>query len=251
MVLEFYSKFDLKVVDVDDNIETKVFDDGVLLTFTGEENGLFFPYENGSNTMPVPMRCVLEDEAIPLVKYIVEKYDLLIGAVDNFYKVASRCACFIYCEDEEISDAAIEDYATLEMLAYADVYGWSAEFIAHLKTIRKAAREKLCVKDSYAVGDVVEFNFCDDEMIYSQHGKVIYVDKLHAIVHVTARTKQLMGLNRNSMPHDEVSKIIGQPIETIIKHDYDEFIDMMDPASYLAVSAFASYAWINPNWIFE
>lgn len=258
MKLEFYPDFDLKVLEVDNNIEAKVFDDGVLITFTGEEDGVFFPYEgmfsrqeSDTNPLPYPVVGELEDGAMPLVRYIVEEYNLLTCAIGDFFDAASRCARFMLCDDTDIIDAVIDDYATHEMLAFADEYGWSAEFIAHLKTIRKAAREKLGVKDSYEVGDVVKFDFCDDEMIYSQYGKVIYVDKLHTIVHVTSHTKQLMSLNRNSIPHDVVSDIICQDIKTVIERDYDEFIDMMDPYSYLAFSPFSPETWINPNTTYE
>lgn len=247
MKLEFYHNFDLKVLYVDNNIETKVFDDGVLVTFTGKENGIFFPYESDTNSIPHPIVGVLEDETIPLVRYIVEKYNLMICAIDDFFDAASSCARFILCDDTDIIDAAIDDYATHEMLAFTDEYGWSAEFVDRLKAIRKAAREKLGVKDGYVVGDVVKFDFCGDEMIHSQYGKVVYVDKLHTIVHVTTNTKQLMSLNRNSIPHDDVSDIIG----TVIEHDYDKFIDMMDPYSYLATDPFSSGTWISPNIIYE
>ena len=248
MKLEFYPDFDLKVVDVDDNIEAKVFDDGILVTFTGEENGVFFPYESDADSMPHPMVGVFEGEAMPLVRYIVEKYNLLVCAIDDFFDAASRCTRFMF---SDIIDEVIDDYATLEMLAFADEYGWSAEFTAHLRTIRKSAREKLGVKDSYEVGDVVKFDFCADEMIHSQYGKVIYVDKLHTIVHVTSHTKQLMSLNRNPIPHEVVSDIICQDIETVIEHDYDKFIDMMDPYSYLAVDPFSPETWISSNTIYE
>lgn len=257
MKLEFYPDFDLKIAEVDNNIETKVFDDGVLVTFTGEENGVFFPYEgalfrdeSNTNPLPYPVVGVLEGGAMPLVRYIVEKYNLLTCAYDDFFDAASRCARFMCCDDSEILAAVIDDYATLEMLAFADEYGWSGEFMVHLKAVRKAAREKLCVKDSYVVGDVVEFNFCGNEMISSQYGRVIYVDKLHTIVHVTANTRQLMSLNRDYIPHDVVSDIICQDIETVIEHDYDRFIDMMDPYSYLPANPLSSGDWINPNSIF-
>ncbi len=251
MKLEFYPDFDLKVVDVDNNIESKLFDDGVLLTFVGKEDGVFFPYEKGGNTMPNPMVGVLEDESMPLVKYIVEKYKLLTLAIDGFSNVTSRLAGFIFSEDELVYDAVVEDYATLEMLAFAEEYGWSAEFMAHLEARRKASRERLGVKDCYALGDVVKLDFCDDEKIGVRYGKVIYVDKLHAIVHLTADSIQQMSLNRNCIPHDVVSNIIGQPIETVIEHDYDKFIDMMDAYSYLATDPHSPGTWINPNNIYE
>jgi hypothetical protein len=250
MKLEFYPDFDLKVVDIDNNIETKVFDDGVLVTFAGEKNGVFFPYESDTNSIPYPMVGELEDEAIPLVRYIVEKYNLLTCAIDDFFDAASHCARFIWlCENPDILDAVIDDYATHEMLAFANKYGWSDEFIVHLKAVRKAAREELGVKDSYVVGDIVKFDLCGEELIHSQYGKVIYVDKQHTIVHVTAYTMQLMDLNRNYIPHDVVSGIICQDIGAIIEHDYDKFIDMMDPNSYLAVDPFSPDTWITPNTI--
>ena len=251
MTLEFYN-FDFSVVNDDNNIETKVFDDGVLITFTGKENGVFFPYESGTNTLQSPIVGMFEDEAMPLVKYIVEKYKLLTLAVGDFSDATSRLVAAFFCsEDESIGDAIIEDYATLEMLVFAEEYGWSAEFIAYLETVRKAAREILCVKNSYAVGDIVKFDFCDEEMIYVLYGKVIYVDKLHAIVHIPAESKRFVCLlNRNSIPHNVVSDIIGQSIETVTDNERDEFVDMMDPYSYLAIDPF-SRTWINPNSIFE
>lgn len=251
MKLEFYPDFDLKVVEVDNNLETKVCNDGVLVAFTGEKNGVFFPYESDTNSLTQPIIGVFEDEMMPLVRYIVEKYNLLTCAHDDFAEAALRCARFVGCEDAEVVGAVIDDYATLEMLAYADKYGWSAGFIDRLKAIRKVAREKLRVKDSYTVGDVVKFDFCGDEMIHSQYGKVIYIDKLHTIVHATADTKQLISLNRNDIPHDVVSEIIGQPIKAIIEHDYDMFIDMMDPYSYLATDPFSSGTLISTNTIYE
>ena len=78
MKLEFYPDFDLKVVEVDNNLESKVCNDGVLVAFTGEENGVFFPYESDTNSLTQPIIGVFEDEMMPLVRYIVEKYN---GAV--------------------------------------------------------------------------------------------------------------------------------------------------------------------------
>lgn len=248
MTFEFYHDFNLKILDVDDNIETKVFDDGVLVTFVGEENGVFFPYESGTNSMPFPIAGEVEDVAMPLMRYIVEKYNLLICGIGLYSNAAIRCCSFDKDSTaEDFLHAVIEDYATFEMLTNADKYSWSAEYIVHLKTVRKAARERLGVKESYQVGDVVKFDFCDDELIHSQYGKVIYVDKLRTIVHVTAHTRQLMCLNRESIPHDVVSVIIGQPIENVIERDYDQFIDMMDPESYLATNPFSSGTWIDPS----
>ena len=59
-----------------------------------------------------------------VLKYLAEKYDLLIGA-DGFLNDAGHQT---HLDADDRARLAIE-----EMLAYKDVYGWSEEFVAKLE----------------------------------------------------------------------------------------------------------------------
>ena len=96
MKLEFYPDFDLKVVEVDNNLESKVCNDGVLVAFTGEENGVFFPYESDTNSLTQPIIGVFEDEMMPLVRYIVEKYKKKRGFALNFIPFPQKEVSFLF-----------------------------------------------------------------------------------------------------------------------------------------------------------
>lgn len=82
----------------------------------------------------------MHSESAPLLRYLAEKYDLLIGG-DGCLNDAGGRAWF---EGHSLPDDAVEtlfkEYAVKEMLEFKGAYGWSDEFTDHLKDVLKNLR---------------------------------------------------------------------------------------------------------------
>lgn len=104
----------------------------------------------------------------------------------------------------------------------------------------------------YLPGDYIRVNFCGNDMYSSTTGKVVYADKEHVIVHFEFYNRlAAYGLNRQSMSDSEVARFIDRPIETFRKNEYDIFIDMKAPHTYLPIDRFGDGDDWAPVWMEE
>ena len=248
MVIHFLEGINNRELQSDELLNAKESDGGFWVSFKDQEERLFFYTEEEYNP-DFTFACNVGEGALPLLKYVVEKHKLLVCADGAFADAANTYYTYFSSGDDfDFGEAVWSDYATHEMLAFAKEYGWSEEFLAQIKEWRKECRAQLGMKDSYEVGETVLFNYCEeDEYFLTKSGKVIYVDDLHAIAQVSEYTLQLIaGLNREGIPHEEVERIVGRPIDTILHQPFDKFINLYDPSSYLAKDPFCRCEWLSP-----
>ena len=176
----------------------------------------------------------MDSESAPLIRYMAEKYDLLIGGDGCMNDAGGRALHYGHSLPEDSVEILFEDYATAEMIEFRDFYGWSEEFILHLKDAHRKNREALGLKETYKVGDKVTLEYCGPDFSSCISGKVIFVDNKHILVHIPCYTHQLAAdINRECLNYEYVEKITGVPVENIKKHEHDRFIDLADLATCL------------------
>lgn len=180
--------------------------------------------------------------SMDILKHLAEKYNHLFIASD-----------MLYCKGEEFADnllrnigndagnseMAFIDFATLEMLNFSGEYGWSKSFYNRLTQLRNQNRVEMGVKTEYIVGESVRFDYCGPDAASLMNGRVIFADKHHAIVQVPCYTRLLaIDFNRNTMPIKQVELILGRPISEISENEYDCFVDMFNPLTFIAEENF-------------
>lgn len=182
----------------------------------------------------------MHSESAPLLKYMAEKYDLLIGGYGCLNDAGGRAWSYGSSLPEDSVEILFEEYATTEMIEFREAYGWSEEFIEHLKDIRSKNRQMLGMKDTYKLNDVVRFEYCGPDYTISLSGRVIFVDNEHTLVHIPFYTfQQAADINRNCLDYESVEKITGMSVEKIKVYEFDRFIDMADPATFIPSDTFS------------
>ena len=182
----------------------------------------------------------MHSESAPLLKYMAEKYDLLIGGYGCLNDAGGRAWSYGSSLPEDSVEILFEEYATTEMIEFREAYGWSEEFIEHLKDIRSKNRQMLGMKDTYKLNDVVRFEYCGPDYTISISGRVIFVDNEHTLVHMPFYTfQQAADINRNCLDYESVEKITGMSVEKIKVYEFDRFIDMADPATFIPSDTFS------------
>lgn len=182
----------------------------------------------------------MHSESAPLLKYMAEKYDLLIGGYGCLNDAGGRAWSYGSSLPEDSVEILFEEYATTEMIEFREAYGWSEEFIEHLKDIRSKNRQMLGMKDTYKLNDVVRFEYCGPDCTVSMSGRVIFVDNEHTLVHIPFYTfQQAADINRNCLDYESVEKITGMSVEKIKVYEFDRFIDMADPATFIPSDTFS------------
>jgi hypothetical protein len=182
----------------------------------------------------------MHSESAPLLKYMAEKYDLLIGGYGCLNDAGGRAWSYGSSLPEDSVEILFEEYATTEMIEFREAYGWSEEFIEHLKDIRSKNRQMLGMKDTYKLNDVVRFEYCGPDYTISMSGRVIFVDNEHTLVHMPFYTfQQAADINRNCLDYESVEKITGMSVEKIKVYEFDRFIDMADPATFIPSDTFS------------
>jgi hypothetical protein len=182
----------------------------------------------------------MHSESAPLLKYMAEKYDLLIGGYGCLNDAGGRAWSYGSSLPEDSVEILFEEYATTEMIEFREAYGWSEEFIEHLKDIRSKNRQMLGMKDTYKLNDVVRFEYCGPDCTVSMSGRVIFVDNEHTLVHMPFYTfQQAADINRNCLDYESVEKITGMSVEKIKVYEFDRFIDMADPATFIPSDTFS------------
>jgi hypothetical protein len=182
----------------------------------------------------------MHSESAPLLKYMAEKYDLLIGGYGCLNDAGGRAWSYGSSLPEDSVEILFEEYATTEMIEFREAYGWSEEFIEHLKDIRSKNRQMLGMKETYKLNDVVRFEYCGPDYTISMSGRVIFVDNEHTLVHMPFYTfQQAADINRNCLDYESVEKITGMSVEKIKVYEFDRFIDMADPATFIPSDTFS------------
>ena len=182
----------------------------------------------------------MHSESAPLLKYMAEKYDLLIGGYGCLNDAGGRAWSYGSSLPEDSVEILFEEYATTEMIEFREAYGWSEEFVEHLKDIRSKNRQMLGMKDTYKLNDVVRFEYCGPDYTISMSGRVIFVDNEHTLVHMPFYTfQQAADINRNCLDYESVEKITGMSVEKIKVYEFDRFIDMADPATFIPSDTFS------------
>ena len=182
----------------------------------------------------------MHSESAPLLKYMAEKYDLLIGGYGCLNDAGGRAWSYGTSLPEDSVEILFEEYATTEMIEFREAYGWSEEFIEHLKDIRSKNRQMLGMKETYKLNDVVRFEYCGPDYTISMSGRVIFVDNEHTLVHMPFYTfQQAADINRNCLDYESVEKITGMSVEKIKVYEFDRFIDMADPATFIPSDTFS------------
>ena len=104
----------------------------------------------------------------------------------------------------------------------------------------------------YVEGDSISVDYCGEDLSASTTGKVVYADKEHLIVRFEfCNPFAADGLNRKGLSEDDVSQLNGIDIESFRKNEYDVFIDMKSPHTYLPNDIFRdNKAAIRPEDIY-
>ena len=181
----------------------------------------------------------MHSESAPLLKYMAETYDLLIGGDGCLNDAGGRAWFYGHSLPEDSVEILFEEYATTEMIEFREDYGWSEEFIEHLKDIRSKNRQMLGMKDTYKLNDVVIFEYCGPDNSIAISGRVVFVDDEHIIVNIPFNTKAA-DFNRNCLDYELVEQITGTPVSNLKKYEYDRFVDLKDPATYLPYNTFGA-----------
>ena len=91
----------------------------------------------------------------------------------------------------------------------------------------------------YNVGEVIDFYFVGPDMSSQTGGRVIYASDEHVIVRVACYTYLLKDdFSREGLPYEEVERITGHNIDSLKVHDFDVFVDLMNPFTYMAADQF-------------
>ena len=181
----------------------------------------------------------MHSESAPLLKYMAETYDLLIGGDGCMDDAGGRAWHYGSGLPEDAVEILFGEYATKEMIDFKDYYGWSDEFIEHLKDILIKNREEIGVKESYQAGDLVIFEYCGPDNSIAISGRVVFVDDEHIIVNIPFNTKAA-DFNRYCLDYELVEQITGTPVSNLKKYEYDRFVDLKDPATYLPYNTFGA-----------
>ena len=181
----------------------------------------------------------MHSESAPLLKYMAETYDLLIGGDGCMDDAGGRAWHYGSGLPEDAVEILFGEYATKEMINFKDYYGWSDEFIEHLKDILIKNREEIGVKESYKAGDLVIFEYCGPDNSIAISGRVVFVDDEHIIVNIPFNTKAA-DFNRDCLDYELVEQITGTPVSNLKKYEYDRFVDLKDPATYLPYNTFGA-----------
>ena len=181
----------------------------------------------------------MHSESAPLLKYMAETYDLLIGGDGCMDDAGGRAWHYGSGLPEDAVEILFGEYATKEMIKFKDYYGWSDEFIEHLKDILIKNREEIGVKESYQAGDLVIFEYCGPDNSIAISGRVVFVDDEHIIVNIPFNTKAA-DFNRDCLDYELVEQITGTPVSNLKKYEYDRFVDLKDPATYLPYNTFGA-----------
>ena len=181
----------------------------------------------------------MHSESAPLLKYMAETYDLLIGGDGCMDDAGGRAWHYGSGLPEDAVEILFGEYATKEMIDFKDYYGWSDEFIEHLKAILIKNREEIGVKESYQAGDLVIFEYCGPDNSIAISGRVVFVDDKHIIVNIPFNTKAA-DFNRYCLDYELVEQITGTPVSNLKKDEYDRFVDLKNPATYLPYDTFGA-----------
>ena len=181
----------------------------------------------------------MHSESAPLLKYMAETYDLLIGGDGCMDDAGGRAWHYGSGLPEDAVEILFGEYATKEMIDFKDYYGWSDEFIEHLKDILIKNREEIGVKESYKAGDLVIFEYCGPDNSIAISGRVVFVDDEHIIVNIPFNTKAA-DFNRYCLDYELVEQITGTPVSNLKKDEYDRFVDLKNPATYLPYNTFGA-----------
>ena len=103
----------------------------------------------------------------------------------------------------------------------------------------------------YVEGDSIGVNYCGEDLSASTTGKVVFIDKEHLIVRFEFYNPFAAGgLNRKGLDEEDLSQLNGLDIESLRKNEYDVFIDMKAPHTYLPNGIFSDdKAAIRPDHI--
>ena len=170
---------------------------------------------------------------------MAETYDLLIGGDGCMDDAGGRAWHYGSGLPEDAVEILFEEYATTEMIEFREDYGWSEEFIEHLKDIRSKNRQMLGMKDTYKLNDVVRFEYCGPDNSAAISGRVVFVDDEHIIVNIPFNTKAA-DFNRDCLDYELVEQITGTPVSNLKKYEYDRFVDLKNPATYLPYNTFGA-----------
>lgn len=104
----------------------------------------------------------------------------------------------------------------------------------------------------YVEGDSISVDYCGEDLSASTTGKVVYADKEHLIVRFEfCNPFAADGLNRKGLSEDDISQLNGIDIESFRKNEYDVFIDLKSPHTYLPNDIFGDFkAAIRPEDIY-
>jgi hypothetical protein len=236
MGIYFMCPLDMEELKKDEKLNV-VTDEGGYLIYLQENNeASIYAY----NLEQYQDYFCMHSESAPLLKYMAEKYDLLIGGYGCLNDAGGRAWSYGSSLPEDSVEILFEEYATTEMIEFREAYGWSEEFIEHLKDIRSKNRQMLGMKDTYKLNDVVRFEYCGPDYTISISGRVIFVDNEHTLVHIPFYTfQQAADINRNCLDYESVEKITGMSVEKIKVYEFDRFIDMADPATFIPSDTFS------------
>ena len=85
----------------------------------------------------------------------------------------------------------------------------------------------------YVEGDRIQFDYCGEDLSASTTGVVVFVDKEHVIVRFEfCNPFAASGLNRKGLSEEELTSL-HVDIESLRKNEYDVFVDLKAPHSYL------------------
>lgn len=219
----------------DKKLNIVIDEDGYLISLQGNNEASIRTY----NLEQYQDYFVMHSESAPLLRYMTDKYGILIGGDGCLNDAGGRAWYYGHSLPEDAVEILFEDYATAEMIEFRDMYGWSEEFIEQLKDIRKQNKEALGVKETYKLNDTVTFEYCGPDYSACISGRVIFVDNEHILVHILSSTPGA-GINRECLDYEYVEKITGMPIEKIKKYEYDRFIDLADLATCLPSYTFGT-----------
>ena len=104
----------------------------------------------------------------------------------------------------------------------------------------------------YVEGDRIQFDYCGEDLSASTTGVVVFVDKEHVIVRFEfCNPFAADGLNRKGLSDGDISKLNGLDIESFRKNEYDVFVDIKAPHTYLPNGIFSNdKASIGPEDIY-
>lgn len=103
----------------------------------------------------------------------------------------------------------------------------------------------------YVEGDLISVNYCGEDLSASTTGKVVFANKEHLIVRFEfCNPLAARSLNRNGLSEDDISQL-SIDIESFRKNEYDVFIDIKSPHTYLPNGIFSdNKAAIRPEDIY-